>query len=147
MRWPVRLRLTIVFTLAMAVLLTVTGGFLYFRLGAELLRTVDAALLSEADAVAAGLGQQGAAFGAPDAASTRALGSFAQVLGPRATILETTPAVGGSPAVPAAMLPHIQGPPTSTGLCTASRGRPVSSWSLRRGCGWSPGLRCRTSWC
>ena len=45
MRLPIRLRLTIVFTLAMAVLLTVTGGFLYFRLGSELLRTVDAALL------------------------------------------------------------------------------------------------------
>jgi two-component system OmpR family sensor kinase len=110
MHVPIRLRLTIVFTLTMAVLLTVTGGFLYFRLGAEMLRTVDAALLSEADAVAAGIGQQGAAFGAPDAAGTRALGSFAQVLGPRGTVLETSPAVGGSPAVPAAMLARIHGP-------------------------------------
>jgi two-component system OmpR family sensor kinase len=109
MRWPIRLRLTIVFTLTMAVLLTVTGGFLYFRLGAELLRTVDAALLSEADAVAAGIGQQGAAFGEPDTASTRALGSFAQVLGPRGTVLETSPAVAASPAVPAALLPRIHG--------------------------------------
>jgi len=83
---------------------------LYFRLGAELLRTVDAALLSEADAVAAGIGQQGAAFGAPDTAGTRTLGSFAQVLGPRGTVLETSPAVGGSAAVPAAMLPHTRGP-------------------------------------
>jgi two-component system OmpR family sensor kinase len=110
MRVPIRLRLTIVFTLTMAVLLTLTGGFLYFRLGAELLRTVDAALLSEADAVAAGIGQQGAAFGAPEAASTRGLGSFAQVLGPPGTVLETSPAVGGSPAVPAAMLARIHGP-------------------------------------
>lgn len=110
MRVPIRLRLTIVFTLTMAVLLTLTGGFLYFRLGAELLRTVDAALLSEADAVAAGIGQQGAAFGAPEAASTRGLGSFAQVLGPRGTVLETSPVVGGSPAVPAAMLARIHGP-------------------------------------
>src|SRR3982074_2153482 len=59
MRLPIRLRLTIVFTLTMAVLLTLTGGFLYFRLAAEVLRTVDAALFSEAAAVAAGLGQQG----------------------------------------------------------------------------------------
>jgi signal transduction histidine kinase len=110
MRVPIRLRLTIVFTLTMAVLLTLTGGFLYFRLGAELLRTVDAALLSEADAVAAGIGQQGAAFGAPEAASTRGLGSFAQVLGPPGTVLETSPVVGGSPAVPAAMLARIHGP-------------------------------------
>jgi signal transduction histidine kinase len=110
MHVPIRLRLTIVFTLTMAALLTVTGGFLYFRLGAEVLRTVDAALLSEADAVAAGIGQQGAAFGAPDTAGTRTLGSFAQVLGPRGTVLETSPAVGGSAAVPAAMLPHTRGP-------------------------------------
>jgi signal transduction histidine kinase len=110
MRVPIRLRLTIVFTLTMAVLLTLTGGFLYFRLGAELLRTVDAALLSEADAVAAGIGQQGAAFGAPEAAGPRGLGSFAQVLGPRGTVLETSPVVGGSPAVPAAMLARIHGP-------------------------------------
>jgi two-component system OmpR family sensor kinase len=110
MHVPIRLRLTIVFTLTMAALLTVTGGFLYFRLGAEVLRTVDAALLSEADAVAAGIGQQGAAFGAPDTASTRTLGSFAQVLGPRGIVLETSPAVGGSPAVPAAMLPRTRGP-------------------------------------
>jgi two-component system OmpR family sensor kinase len=110
MRLPIRLRLTIVFTLAMAVLLTVTGGFLYFRLGSELLRTVDAALLTEADAVASGLGQQGAAFGVPETASTRALGSFAQVLGPGGTILETSPVVAGSPAVPAATLARIHGP-------------------------------------
>jgi two-component system, OmpR family, sensor kinase len=110
MRLPIRLRLTVVFTLTMTVLLTLAGGFLYFRLGAEVLRTVDAALLSEADAVAAGLGQQGAAFGAPDAASTGALGSFAQVLGPRGTVLESSPTVGGGPAVPAAMLAHIHGP-------------------------------------
>src|SRR3977135_3559522 len=83
MRLPVRLRLTIVFTLAMAVLLTLTGGFLYVRLGAEVLRTVDAALLSEAGAVAAGIGQQGVAFGEPDAASAGAAGSFAQILGRR----------------------------------------------------------------
>ena len=109
MRWPIRLRLTIVFTLTMAALLTLTGGFLYFRLGAEVLRTVDAALLSEADAVAAGIGQQGAAFGGPDAASARALGSFAQVLGPRGSVLETSPVVAGSPVVLAAMLGQIYG--------------------------------------
>jgi hypothetical protein len=74
---PVRLRLTVVFALSMAVLVTVAGGFIYFRLGAELLRSLDAALLSEAGSVAAGIGQQGAAFGAPAAG----LRSFAQVLG------------------------------------------------------------------
>lgn len=65
MRLPIRLRLTIVFTLSMAVLLAVTGGFVYLRLGAELLRTIDAALLAEADTVAAGIGQQGGRSAGP----------------------------------------------------------------------------------
>ena len=109
MRLPIRLRLTIVFTLSMAVLLTVTGGFVYFRLGAELLRTVDAALLAEADAVAAGIGQQGAAFSAPTAGSARGLGSFVQVLGPGGKVLETSPLVAGAAVVSAATLHGIRG--------------------------------------
>jgi two-component system OmpR family sensor kinase len=110
MRLPIRVRLTIVFTLTMAVLLSLTGGFLYFRLGAELLRTIDNSLLSQADAVAAGIGQQGVAFGASDTSSTRALGSFSQILGPRGTVLESSPTVAASPVVPAAMLAHLRGP-------------------------------------
>src|SRR5216684_981777 len=109
MRLPIRLRLTIVFTLSMAVLLTVTGGFVYFRLGAELLRTVDAALLAEADAVAAGIGQQGAAFSAPRAGSARGLGSFVQVLGPGGKVLETSPLVAGAAVVSAATLHSTRG--------------------------------------
>ncbi|HUZ26182.1 MAG TPA: ATP-binding protein [Streptosporangiaceae bacterium] len=110
MRLPIRLRLTIVFTLSMAVLLAVTGGFVYLRLGAELLRTIDAALLAEADTVAAGIGQQGATFSGPDAASARGLGSFAQVLGPGGKIKETSPVVAAGPVVPVSVLSGIHGP-------------------------------------
>ena len=110
MHLPIRLRLTLVFTLCMAVLLTVTGSFVYLRLGAELLRSTDTALLSEADAVAAGLGQQGAAFNPPTAASAGGLGIFAQVLGAGGQVLESSPGLAGRPAVPPSALAGIRGP-------------------------------------
>ena len=107
MHLPIRLRLTLVFTLCMAVLLTVTGIFVYLRLGAELRRSTDAALLSQADAVAAGLGQQGAAFNPPPAAG--GLGSFTQVVGAGGRVLESSPGLGGRPAVPLSALAGLRG--------------------------------------
>ena len=107
MRLPIRLRLAIVFTVSMAVLLAVVGGFVYLRLAAELLHTIDAALLSEADAVASGIGQQGAAFSEPTA---RGLGIFAQVLGQGGRVLETSRTIPGGPVVPASVLSGIHGP-------------------------------------
>jgi two-component system OmpR family sensor kinase len=109
MRLPIRLRLALVFTLSMALLLAAAGAFLYVRLGAELLRTIDSALLSEADAVAAGIGQQGAAFsGGPRA--TRGLAPVAQVLGPGGTVRESSSSVASAPLVPPGILPRIRGP-------------------------------------
>lgn len=110
MRVPIRLRLTIVSALSMMVLLAVTGGFVYLRLGTELLRTVDAALLSEANAVAAGIGQQGASFSAPAPDYAKGLGTFAQELGPGGRVLETSPGLGTGPAVPPSLLSGIRGP-------------------------------------
>ncbi len=110
MRLPIRLRLTLVFTLSMALLLAVAGWFLYTRLAAESLRTIDAALLSEADAVAAGLGQQGAAFGGSEPGTARGLASVAQVLGPGGTVQESSQVAAAVPLVPARLLPHVRGP-------------------------------------
>jgi two-component system OmpR family sensor kinase len=114
MRLPIRLRLTLVFTLSMAVLLTVTGSFVYLRLGAELQRSTDAALLAQAEAVAGALGQQGSgqqgtgqqqnAFSPPNAARGGDLGTFAQVLGPGGRMLEPSPGPGARPAVPPSAL-------------------------------------------
>jgi two-component system OmpR family sensor kinase len=104
MHLPIRLRLTIVFAVSMAILLAVTGAFVYFRLAAELLNTIDTALVSQADAVASGLGQQGAAFNAPTA---RGLGTFAQLLGPGGRVLETTRVIPGGSAVPASVLSGV----------------------------------------
>ena len=109
MHLPIRLRLTLVFTLIMAILLAVTGSFVYLQLGAEMLRATDTALMSEADAVAAGLGQQGATFNTPTAANARGLGTFAQVLGPGAKVLESSPGLAGRPAVPPPALRTVRG--------------------------------------
>src|SRR5260370_28761911 len=83
MHLPIRLRLTLVFTLCMAVLLSVTGSFVYLRLGAELQHATDSALLTQAEALAASLGQpgQGPAFYEANAARTRDRCTFTQVLG------------------------------------------------------------------
>lgn len=118
LRLPISLRLTVVFALSMAVLLTVAGGFIYFRLGAELLRSLDTALLSEADSVAAGIGQQGSTFNAPPAAGLR---SFAQILGPGGQVLEATPPVTRRVVVPAPALPGIS-KPTYLDLAVPSMG-------------------------
>jgi HAMP domain-containing protein len=107
MRLPIRLRLTLVFTVSMAVLLAVTGSFVYLRLGAELRHSTDTALLTQADAIAAGLGQQGATFNPPAAGG---LGTFAQVVGAGGTVLESSPGLAGHPAVPAASLASVRGP-------------------------------------
>ncbi len=82
---------------------------MYLRLGAELLRTVDSALLSEADAVAAGIGQQGDTFSGTGPATTRGLALVAQVLGPGGTVRESSPSIAGAPLVSPSLLPRIRG--------------------------------------
>lgn len=104
MHLPIRLRLTLVFTLSMAVLLTVTGSFVYLRLGAELLRSTDTALLTQAEAVAAGIGQQGTTFSTPNVTRSGHLGTFTQVLGASGKVLESSGLA--RPAVP---LPALRG--------------------------------------
>jgi hypothetical protein len=155
MRLPIRLRLTLVFTLCMAALLSVTGTFVYLRLGAELLRGTDAALLTQADAVAAGLGQQGAAFN-PPSASPGGLTTFTQVLGPGGRVLESSPALAGHPAVAAGTLPGIRAPAYVDARVPESPGPLASWWSPRAApsrCGCWPARRratgtrcCRRCW-
>jgi signal transduction histidine kinase len=111
MRLPIRLRLTLVFTLCMAALLTVTGSFVYLQLGAELLRNTDAALMSQAQAVAGGLGQQGASYNAPATGSGGDLGTFSQVLGAGGKVLESSsPGLSGRSVVPLSALRDIRRP-------------------------------------
>jgi len=52
-RLPIRLRVTLAFAVAMAVVLAATGVFLYLRLGSALDRTIDQSLRARATDVGA----------------------------------------------------------------------------------------------
>jgi len=93
-RASLRLRLTLAFVLAMALLLATAGTFLYVRLGATLDEQIDSALRTRADDVAA-LVRGGSRIGGTRLAESDE--SFAQVLGPRGEVRDATPGVGASP--------------------------------------------------
>ena len=58
-RFPIRLRLTLVFALALTAVLAATGAFLYLRLGASLDETINDGLEARAAELAPGLGSAG----------------------------------------------------------------------------------------
>jgi heavy metal sensor kinase len=94
-RMPIRLRLTLAFAAAMAVVLLATGLFLYLRLGAALDQTIDQSLLGRADDVATLVRVAGSGLDMAD--GDRLVDheeSFAQVLDPRGVILDSTPRLG-----------------------------------------------------
>jgi two-component system, OmpR family, sensor kinase len=107
---PIRLRLTIVFALSTLVLVAVAGGFVYLRLGVELLRSIDVALRAEANAVAAGIGPQGSAYNSNNPAHAGGLASFTQVLGPSGKVQESSQGIGKGPVVPPSALVRIREP-------------------------------------
>jgi len=113
MRVPLRLRLTLAFAVAMAVVLSALGVFLYVRLGAELLRSIDMGLRPRAEVITAGLGENGAG-GFTDQPNDLidADEAFAQVLDPSSpnAIVDTSQGVAGSPLVPVADLRTITQP-------------------------------------
>src|SRR2546430_7564298 len=106
---PIRIRPTVAFAAVMALLLAAGGAFLYARLGAELLRTTDAALRSQADVVAAGISQGGGNFGDQTGNATATVETFAQVLNPSGGIVESSETVAAAPLVGAAELAAIKG--------------------------------------
>jgi two-component system OmpR family sensor kinase len=99
-RLPLRLRLTVAFALAMAVLLGATGGFLYLRLEATLDEQLEQTLRARADDVAAlvrssGPAAAGGGLGAGRLADSDE--SFAQVLGADGTVIRATPPLERTP--------------------------------------------------
>jgi two-component system OmpR family sensor kinase len=92
---PIRLRLTVAFAAAMALVLAASGLFLYLRVGAALDRTIDQGLRGRADDVAVLV--RGAGPGLGDARGRRLVEweeSFAQVLAPDGAVLDSTPGLG-----------------------------------------------------
>jgi two-component system OmpR family sensor kinase len=95
-RIPIRLRLTLAFAAAMLVVVVAAGLFLYLRLGAALDRAIDQSLLSRADDVTALVRTAGSGLRqAPGNGLVEQEESFAQLLAPDGTILDSTPRLGG----------------------------------------------------
>jgi signal transduction histidine kinase len=101
-RVPIRLRLTLAFTIVMAAVLAATGLFLYTRLESALDRTINQGLRSRADLVSALVQQSDT--GLSQAKQPGLSGSFAQVLGPRGNVIDGTP---GLLRVPLVALAHL----------------------------------------
>src|SRR6266511_3655406 len=85
-RLPIRLRVTLAFAVAMAVVLAATGVFLYLRLGSALDRTIDQSLRARATDV-------GALVRRGDSAGKEGEG-ITQVLDPSGAVLAATPGLG-----------------------------------------------------
>src|SRR3954453_8779803 len=87
-RLPLRARLTVVFALAMAVVLWSAGTFLYLRLGDTLLDRVDHRLAIRAESPARDGGAIEAGRTLPGSAE-----AFAQLLGPQGDVVATPPGI------------------------------------------------------
>ncbi len=91
-RLPIRLRLTLAFALAKAIVLAATGAFVYLRMRAELDASVDQGLRARAADVTALVGRTGPGLGgAGSGALVEREESFAQVIAPDGSVLDATP--------------------------------------------------------
>jgi len=93
-RLPIRLRLTLAFGLAMAIVLVATGTFLYFRLGSSLDEAIDESLTARAAELAPFVARSTSTL---EGGGTARDETFAQVLGPGNRVVDTTPQVGRRP--------------------------------------------------
>jgi two-component system OmpR family sensor kinase len=92
---PIRVRLTLAFAVAMAVVLAAMGSFLYLRLGRSLDQTLNGGLTARADDVAALVRQADTGLGEGGGRLVGGEESFAQVLDERGAIVDATPQVAG----------------------------------------------------
>jgi signal transduction histidine kinase len=116
-RLPIRLRLTLAFALVLGAILTATGLFLYFRLEAQLDRSLDQGLRNSVDDIAAVVGPGGA--GLRDSSGSRLTDPeehFAQVLDPGGAVVDGTPFLGSRPLLTGAELERASRETFSTEL-------------------------------
>jgi signal transduction histidine kinase len=108
-RLPIRLRLTLAFAAAMALLLAATGAFVYFRLSSSLDETINSGLRarsSDLSALVRQSGNLGDAGGNVDEPGDH----FAQVLRTDGTIVDATPDVRGTLLTRAEVARAARGP-------------------------------------
>ena len=89
-RLPIRIRLTVVFSAAMAAVLAGAGLFAYMRVGADLNRALDQQLRGRAQDLSA-LVRRGGSLGTTDGRLVEQGESFAQLLTRRGRIVDATP--------------------------------------------------------
>jgi two-component system, OmpR family, sensor kinase len=105
-RLPIRIRLTLAFTLVIALVLAATGLFLYLRLASGLDRALAQALRTRAADVAA-LAKQ-TDTGLREGRNARPDSGFAQVLNTHGRIIDATPGLARRPLVSTAQLRKAQ---------------------------------------
>ena len=104
-RAPIRLRVAAAFALAMAVVLAVTGWFLYARLDSQLSLSLDRALRLRAQDLAALVREPGESLAAARGARFVEHGeSYAQLLDARGHVLDATSPLGSAPLLSATEL-------------------------------------------
>jgi hypothetical protein len=87
---PLRIRLTLLFSLAMALVLAGVGWFAYARIAADLSRTLDQQLRGRAQDLSA-LVRHGGSLRATQGRLVEPGESFAQLLGARGQVVDATP--------------------------------------------------------
>jgi heavy metal sensor kinase len=110
-RLPIRVRLTAVFILAMALVLLGVGAFVYLRLAASLDQTINDGLRSRADDVAALVRQSDSGLREGSAGLAEQGQSFAQVLDSQGRIVDTTQGLDGRPLLSPADLKRVAAGP------------------------------------
>jgi len=106
-RIPIRIRLTLAFTLVIAIVLTATGFFIYLRLASALERALEQGLRTRAADVTALVQQSDT--GLREGRNARPDSGFAQVIGSRGGIIDATPGIAPLPLLTVAQLHRAQG--------------------------------------
>jgi two-component system OmpR family sensor kinase len=116
-RWPIRIRVTAAFALAMAVVLAATGWFLYARLGSHLDTALNTELHVRADDLAALVQQPNASLRSDGRARLVEPGeSYAQLLDGNGNVIDATSRLGERAVIDAGTLSTAGRAPTFTDL-------------------------------
>jgi two-component system, OmpR family, sensor kinase len=108
-RLPIRARLTLISAALMALVLAVSGVFLYLRLRADLLEAVDSGLESQAAALLPNVLRPGGSLGVGGGLIDPG-DAFAQVLGTGAVVLQSSPGLRSAPLLTQAEVAGLPGP-------------------------------------
>lgn len=138
-RWPIRVRLTLFFTVAMAVVLTTVGLFLYARVASDLDRALNLELRSRAQDLSA-LVLRGGSLRRTGSPFIEHGETFAEVVTTDGRVLDATPSIGSSVLLSSSQLararvkpifvdrpsaPGLDEPARMLGVALHRKGRPA----------------------